>query len=747
MIHFSSCTLQLRLRAASLSVLIAGLALVSAASAADLDFNVSSGNFTVVGNWTDTTNIPPVPAAAAPVFGDTAYVRNGGTVTINSDVGATEIRIGARRAITNPDYDNNGVVDANDYVLWRKGVGPLANDATPDDVGPYDYTFWRLRFGALTAENDIGGPGTLMWTDGEITGPEGFHTGGPILRVGRHVNLSATQLTEYDYPGIVTQNGSTAKILLKSPGGKLNVGDDGTTPTPTSHYNFMNGTIGLAIGGAGIEGANGNDGIAVKNGYFNMTGGQIIDATPDDLRAGTLTTQRFLTVGNQSGNVSGAPGTENYAYATFTGGVVDVLGGIRIAPSTNTRGILTINGPITITTGGDTSIGYNATNGVGEMNMSDGTLNVGRVYTDPVSGAVNSLIGRFQVGHRGRGTLNMSGGTINVTREITVGPELAAGGSLLSMTGGTINTPNFSMAVRGNNPYTSAYLGASVIIDGPTALFNHTNPNANSSAAVIGDKGKALFEVRQGTAILGGGGNSTQVGLTADTQATINVKGGKLTLGGTLLRTNTTGVAPVIGLTGGILEWNNPSTTAAQAFQADVINTGTQLITKPNTLLQVTVGSVSPAIPSNFSMTGGSWDIELGLNTVLGADWFNAQNGSASLTGGTLNLSFLSGFTPNVNQVYRILRGATGTTLGSVTINAPPSPGFHWVLQEAPITNVSFPLDEEIQLKYVAGGSGSGGGLGGSEVPEPSSVALLMFAAAGLLTARGKRSWSSAQQN
>jgi fibronectin-binding autotransporter adhesin len=46
------------------------------------------------------------------------------------------------------DYNNNGVVDAADEVLWRKG-GPLANDFTPG-VQASDYDFWRSRFGATT---------------------------------------------------------------------------------------------------------------------------------------------------------------------------------------------------------------------------------------------------------------------------------------------------------------------------------------------------------------------------------------------------------------------------------------------------------------------------------------------------------------------------------------------------------------------------------------------------------------------
>jgi hypothetical protein len=45
------------------------------------------------------------------------------------------------------DYNANGVVDAADYVLWRKG-GPLANEVdTPGTVNAADYSAWRSRFG------------------------------------------------------------------------------------------------------------------------------------------------------------------------------------------------------------------------------------------------------------------------------------------------------------------------------------------------------------------------------------------------------------------------------------------------------------------------------------------------------------------------------------------------------------------------------------------------------------------------
>lgn len=48
------------------------------------------------------------------------------------------------------DYNGNDVVDAADYVLWRKG-GPLRNEVdTPGTVNAADYTEWRKRFGNNT---------------------------------------------------------------------------------------------------------------------------------------------------------------------------------------------------------------------------------------------------------------------------------------------------------------------------------------------------------------------------------------------------------------------------------------------------------------------------------------------------------------------------------------------------------------------------------------------------------------------
>jgi hypothetical protein len=62
------------------------------------------------------------------------------------------------------DYNQNGTVDAADYVQWRNG-GPLQNDPTPG-VQPEDYTVWRANFGRTA------GSGAAVATTGVTSVPE-----------------------------------------------------------------------------------------------------------------------------------------------------------------------------------------------------------------------------------------------------------------------------------------------------------------------------------------------------------------------------------------------------------------------------------------------------------------------------------------------------------------------------------------------------------------------------------------------
>lgn len=62
------------------------------------------------------------------------------------------------------DYNANNVVDAGDYILWRKYSGQsvtLPNDSTPGTVTAADYDVWRTNFGQTPAGS---GSGSLLDT-------------------------------------------------------------------------------------------------------------------------------------------------------------------------------------------------------------------------------------------------------------------------------------------------------------------------------------------------------------------------------------------------------------------------------------------------------------------------------------------------------------------------------------------------------------------------------------------------------
>jgi hypothetical protein len=77
------------------------------------------------------------------------------------------------------DYNNNGVVDAADYVVWRNG-GPLQNEVngvTPGSVTSEDYDAWRARLG----NNSGSGAGTAAVPEPMSAGLFVLFTAGALM--------------------------------------------------------------------------------------------------------------------------------------------------------------------------------------------------------------------------------------------------------------------------------------------------------------------------------------------------------------------------------------------------------------------------------------------------------------------------------------------------------------------------------------------------------------------------------------
>jgi hypothetical protein len=622
----------------------AAVGFTSAAEAALYDLQVANGDYNVAGNWIDhTTSASNVPTAA-----DEAIVRNGGTLNITA-------------------LDGNASA-----ALIRIGAGP---SLTGDPPGPPFYS----------------GDGTLNWTGGDILGG----ANGPRINVGQRDNTN-----NINYTGTVNHSGG--KLSLNTNPSFLVVGSSGNTPTPTSTYNLSgSGVIALTIGAG-----NTNNGINVRNGTFNMTGGSIVDDP-----ASTGFGQRAMTISSSSGPDAANP---NVATTNISAGTWDTRGGIRMASSARSTAYLNISGTADIKVRSDVNMTNNATDAYAELNMSGGSFKIG----DTPSGAEANLI----VGDRAVGVMNMSGGTVNISRDLRISNDAASGGGgagkgTLIMTGGTMTTRNLTMRVSAPTSAANYAAGtATFIIDGPTASFTQANTTLTGNST-IGNTGISLFEVRQGFASLGGGGGNIELAATSTAAATVNLKGGRLVLNGNVTRTNTApgilmppaplaglGAAPVVNLTGGVLELN-PSGMSMN-WQTDMTLDGSELLTKLNAQAVINVGDATH--PGNFTMNAGSiWDIDLNGHGVSNADRIVVGGtGTGAINGGTLNLNYISGYTPAIGDSIRIVTTTAGVpTVNSAAVNivAPFSPLGSWT------TNV---VGSDIRLEFV---------------PEPGSCVLAIM--------------------
>jgi hypothetical protein len=99
------------------------------------------------GDWSDPTLSATVGDAYS---SDSAWIDNG---TLDGSQAARLYGISPPRVSTlYGEYNDNGVVDAADYVMWRKNLESsvaLPNDQTPGSVTQPDFDVWRGNFGMV----------------------------------------------------------------------------------------------------------------------------------------------------------------------------------------------------------------------------------------------------------------------------------------------------------------------------------------------------------------------------------------------------------------------------------------------------------------------------------------------------------------------------------------------------------------------------------------------------------------------
>jgi hypothetical protein len=151
---------------------------VTVANFNDGQWHTLSSNIFGDQNTLDDNNLWRIPSADINVtdglFSDVRVSINAFNTVFTDQMQLRVDNISVVRPIEGPlgDYNDNGTVDAADFVAWRENLNQsvtLPNDETPGTVSQADYTVWRAHFGQSESL-----PAAAMQTTSAVPEPAGW---------------------------------------------------------------------------------------------------------------------------------------------------------------------------------------------------------------------------------------------------------------------------------------------------------------------------------------------------------------------------------------------------------------------------------------------------------------------------------------------------------------------------------------------------------------------------------------------
>lgn len=371
------------------------------------------------------------------------------------------------------DYNNDGKVDADDYVIWRKFNGtntPLPNDnglGTP--IGLAQYNLWRSNYGNVNggaggatpngnwdsttpnwSTSSAGSTATQVWnpagTDvavfsagsdatGSYTATIDAQTASGVRVEDGNVTIATGTLTLNSGSSINVLSGHTATIsatLSNNSGDTLS--KDGTGALVLASGNNLNGTTTLNSGTIGVGNA-GSFGSTAGSSTLNINGGTLSNSNPSPTAPIVNVSANLNTNINANFTVDNSQGTGSLLSFNSSAAAIIAGGGKQTLTGNRT---ITVNGPPSAGSAGTELKGLALNNVVesggsfGITKTGTGTLRFeepsGFLDTTSFTGDVTVQQGVLEVsttgwiggkvstngGGRGGNTINMAGGSFNL---------------------------------------------------------------------------------------------------------------------------------------------------------------------------------------------------------------------------------------------------------------------------------------------------------------------------------------------
>ena len=630
--------------------------------------------------------------------GTSALNINGGTVTdVEGTIGLGNDANGTVTLTsgtwTNTDnvyvgYSNTGTLNINGGTV-TSGFGYIALSGSTSGIVNVTSGTWANSGDLLVGKS---GTGTLNISGGTVTNSDGFigrdegSRGTATITSGTWANSGGLYVGNYGTgtlnligSGVVTVGSGAGTLTLASLAGStgtLNLGTGGAAGTllaanvvggsgtatlnfnHTGDYTFapvLSGNLSvnkLGLGTTILTGSNNISGdISITEGALTIQNSLSSNAIyVGNSGTGTLNI-RGATV-NSSSLFLGQTSADSLGVVTVTGGTCNNVGSLFVGVMG--KGVFTLNGGYVNTDSFQVGI---ASTSQGTLTLTSGTL------------ASNSIL---VVGNVGTGTVNINGGTLLSNNMALIG---ASGVGTMTVTGGTwVNTGSVSLGEAGTGTLNLSGSGVVTVGSGTgtLTLASHAGSTGTlnlgtggaagilNAAVVTGGAGTAVVNFNHTGDYTFAPALSGTLGVNKLGSGTTNLTGSNTYTGPTTIQS---GALLVNGsITSEVTVWNGGLLGGGGTIFGNVTNQG--IVSPGNSPGTLTIGG-------NYTQTAtGTLLIQIASPTY----YDRLVVGGTAALGGTLQVSFLSGYKPKKGDTFQYLTAAyisgtfsnidTGTLIG-----------------------------------------------------------------------------------